>query len=233
MLSFIPIFIFLTDTNLIKKNLQRYYTKYILIGILILIATYVVIDYKRNINESEFFNLKNLWIFIHDYGTRTIGPIEAIIQSISLRITGGSELMAIMSSSSNYENTITNLVFNKNFIFYELPLLIKDIFNIDVGIDGNKSTGKALGLFGLAYLSKNLLLYSLIIFNFGILIGIYERSVKFLIGKTASILLTLYLAINLWEGSLDLLFLYLTLPIVLYSFNLIVNNSKVVKYYIK
>jgi hypothetical protein len=131
---------------------------------------------------------------------------NSLYLDISGRLTGGSELMAVIGS---------NIIdpFSKIFMILQggagqfdsgMPELIKDIFDITLKNDGDTFSGKSIGFWGILYLSKSLPT----IFIFTIMFVFLVTYLEFLCFKfgnrSFSLGVSFWLSYNVWESGFDL-----------------------------
>lgn len=125
---------------------------------------------------------------------------------ISSRLTGGSELMAVIASNVNQPySSMKMILFGEAGQFDSgMSDLISNIFDIKLKNNGDTFSGKSIGFWGILYLSKSYLNVFFLTLVYVYLVTYLEYLSKKYGNRSFSIGISFWLSYNVWESGFDL-----------------------------
>ena len=230
-LPYVIYLIFSKKYLLFKRKQIRVFT--ILISFLVM-ATFYGALYMRFV-DSGITNNISVYAFFDSYFRNSDENVfmllfETLIYDISTRITGGSELMAVMFT--NIENPWNSILMilngNAGDVNSGMPELIERIFDITLIFDGEVFSGKSIGFWGILFLMKSKLFIFFGTFVYVSIIAFIEKLYYRNINPSISILLSFWLCYNVWESGFDLFVFLIPISIFLFFYHKFFLKSKYV-----
>jgi hypothetical protein len=148
--------------------------------------------------------------FYSEVGSQSVYELAAILNSLILdRVTGGSELMGVVAAPLYSSELVLRCVLgqgtNPDLGF---RYIFDDIYNVTLTEEGGVYQGKALGLFGLLYLSHNpflLLLLALILGGLALWVeDLFLRETNAALAAGVGFMVSM----AMWESVFDILLYY-------------------------
>ena len=224
--AIVPFILYLIISNgyIVYPLKQRIY--FFLSCLILFPLTFYGAIYLRAVYFGGIDNLKLIEYFSESYfrGSDTnlfVLIFEGLLNDISSRITGGSELMAVIPSHIHdpYNKIFMILSGKAGDINSGMVDLIKNIFDITLVNDGEMISGKSIGFWGVFFIAKSLGLVLLLSFVFSFVIQLIEIAYLNYINKSISVCLAFWLTYNVWESGFDLFVFMIPIVVVYLLFN--------------
>ncbi len=227
--AIVPFILYLLISNGYKVYSLKQRIYFFLSCLILFPLTFYGAIYLRAVYFGGIDNLKLIEYFSESYfrGSDTnlfVLIFEGLLNDISSRITGGSELMAVIPSQilDPYNKIFMILSGKAGDINSGMVDLIKNIFDITLINDGEMISGKSIGFWGVFFIAKSLGLVLLLSFVFSFVIQLIEIAYLNYINKSISVCLAFWLTYNVWESGFDL-FVFMIPIVVVY---LLLNRVK-------
>lgn len=179
----------------------------------------------KNIDIVDFFNN----MFNNEKQSMIILFLNNIITNIATRVTGGSELMAVIGSNINNDfHTVWIILSGKAGTNSIIADKISEIYNIKLKEDNLLFSGKSIGFWGSLFLTKSYYLVFIGSFFYGYIIIKLEKLLYKNINQSLSVCCSFWLSYNVWESGFDLFVFMIPIILILFYF---FKKSQNLKYF--
>lgn len=157
------------------------------------------------------------YLAAHGVETRNeIDRLLATIGSVFARVTGGSEVMAIVASPPQPRSVLQTIVLGRgSSIESGVPEAFRDVFNVQVGVHDGLYSGKAFGLYGTLFLSHNYIILFMGTTLLAAILFLVERFLAVTMGDATSVSAAFWYTLGIWESGFDIIWPQLALGIVI------------------
>ena len=189
--------------------IRRLFLTFTLLTILVLPITYFGAMVLRE-EVQEGYSANRVQVY-EEYkaasavtGGGVFSTIFGTISNIFARVTGGSEMMAIVAANPQPINVISSLLIGQgSSLDSGVSESIREVFNVSVGIQSGHYSGKSFGLWGVLFLSHQYAYVFIGSVVLALLLVYTERLVWLVFGDAAAIGTAFWFALAVWESGFD------------------------------